>query len=147
MRLTSIILGPLFAYTALGRHIVPDDTMKVLKPGQVSCPSRLQAYCCYELDYSDLDVQCIGKATWHFCFLNTAKHRTGPGKVDYLDECLDHDPRPMCCCGYEPVPEMPWVSLDVNSTSNEWELIGSQVPPEISCDKDCHAVLDKHPEI
>ena len=77
--------------------------------GNHPCPTRLTAYCCYALDYSGFQVECIGK--WLRFLLRTrslAKVASpGPGKVEYLEECFDYDPRPMCCCGIEPPPNLP----------------------------------------
>ncbi|KAK3398181.1 hypothetical protein B0T20DRAFT_410367 [Sordaria brevicollis] len=78
--------------------------------GETTCPYHMEPSCCDSLDYSGFQVECIG-----------------PGKVEYLEKCLDYEPRPMCCCVYELRPDMP------------------QIPRQISCDKDC-ASLGKEPE-
>ncbi|CCC06916.1 hypothetical protein SMACR_12730 [Sordaria macrospora] len=81
----------------------------VTADGKTTCPPRLLSMCCDSLDYSGFQVECVG-----------------PGKVDYLEKCLEYESRPMCCCMYPTKPDMP------------------HVPREITCDKDCNAL--KGPE-
>ncbi|KAK3323940.1 hypothetical protein B0T19DRAFT_402211 [Cercophora scortea] len=50
-----------------------------------TCPERLNPYCCYSLDYSGFQVECVG-----------------PGKVDALSQCREYDPPTMCCCELDP---------------------------------------------
>ncbi|ESA42887.1 uncharacterized protein NCU08274 [Neurospora crassa OR74A] len=111
MRFSFLYFG--LAVPAMGILVPP--THENLSPGiegntfdgKTTCPRGTNTYCCDSLDYSGFQVECIG-----------------PGKVDYLEECLDYEPRPMCCCVYELIPDMP------------------HIPREISCDADCHALKE-----
>ncbi|KAK3951279.1 hypothetical protein QBC32DRAFT_215426 [Pseudoneurospora amorphoporcata] len=79
--------------------------------GKTTCPPRLLTMCCDSLDYSGFQVECVG-----------------PGKVDYLEKCLEFDSKPMCCCSFDIPPDMP------------------NIPRQITCDKDCNAVKDPEEE-
>ncbi|KAK3339355.1 hypothetical protein B0H65DRAFT_297863 [Neurospora tetraspora] len=81
--------------------------------GKTTCPSRTNAYCCDTLDYSGFQVECIG-----------------PGKVDYLEKCLDYEPRPMCCCVYELNPDMPHVSDDHSSKPYGYRIVEWSSPKQ-----------------
>ncbi|KAK4231334.1 hypothetical protein QBC38DRAFT_451349 [Podospora fimiseda] len=51
------------------------------------CPWPYQEFCCTKLDYSGMQVKCVG-----------------PGPVSKLEDCLRFEPMPMCCCGLNPIP-------------------------------------------
>ena len=100
----------------------PKEMMKVLitgEPGNTTCPGRLRSYCCYSLDFSDMQVECIGKHTSRAVAPEERAEKgstapdeetnhsvdtgcSGPGRVENLEKCLDYDPRPMCCCALDP---------------------------------------------
>ncbi|KAK0643547.1 hypothetical protein B0T16DRAFT_184675 [Cercophora newfieldiana] len=119
MYFPTALFTTLIACVVSARQIPLKSNMKSLGLGvqdeddeEDGCPSPNTSYCCYKLDYTCDQVECIG-----------------PGKVDSFEECRDYDPRPMCCCGFPGLPGMPWL------------------PAEMSCDKECYALKDKHREM
>ncbi|ESA42888.1 hypothetical protein GE21DRAFT_5834 [Neurospora crassa] len=133
MRFSFLYFG--LAVPAMGILVPP--THENLSPGiegntfdgKTTCPRGTNTYCCDSLDYSGFQVECIGRNELIVQSRSETPELTitdfpGPGKVDYLEECLDYEPRPMCCCVYELIPDMP------------------HIPREISCDADCHALKE-----
>lgn len=142
----------------------------VTADGKTTCPPRLLSMCCDSLDYSGFQVECVGRNELILqsraqIFELMINERPGPGKVDYLEKCLEYESRPMCCCMYPTKPDMPHVSDDHSPlvfmviSSVEWPYLQemfidnvddnnsnprNQVPREITCDKDCNAL--KGPE-
>ncbi|KAK4463769.1 hypothetical protein QBC42DRAFT_250297 [Cladorrhinum samala] len=53
------------------------------------CPRGYYAYCCDKLDYSGMQVKCVGV-----------------GAVSRLEDCLLFEPMPMCCCGHPAIPRL-----------------------------------------
>ncbi|KAL0472257.1 hypothetical protein QR685DRAFT_521503 [Neurospora intermedia] len=173
MRFSFLYFG--LAVPAMGILVPP--TRENLSPdiegntfdGKTTCPRGTNTYCCDSLDYSGFQVECIGRNELIFQSRTETSELTitklpGPGKVDYLEECLNYEPRPMCCCVYELIPDMPHVSdkhssnrtviagimewpspkqiaVDVDVDDNNSNP-SNQIPREISCDADCHALKE-----
>lgn len=86
--------------------------------GKTKCvPEGLVAYCCDQLDYSGLQVECVGMLSHYSSshqvqqFENYGLTSTcrclGPGPVEYLEQCLEYESKPMCCCGID-MEKMPF---------------------------------------
>ena len=117
--LISLIITLLATSAVTALHIPPSLDMEravgVKTANETTCPRNLTPYCCYYLDYSGTQVECIGKSQPP-PFFSSRKELTvvvvpGPGKVENLEKCRDYRPQPMCCCGYEKIPSMPWVGF------------------------------------
>ncbi|KAK3687653.1 hypothetical protein B0T22DRAFT_457737 [Podospora appendiculata] len=118
MRLSNIVSRVLCSYLATGAYGKSSSSANSNNNNNnnnnngkdATCPERLNPYCCYSLDYSNFEVECVG-----------------PGKVESLSQCREYDPPPMCCCELDPD----------NFRRNPGEF---KPPRIFSCDKDCVAL-------
>ncbi|KAK3987847.1 hypothetical protein QBC44DRAFT_330683 [Cladorrhinum sp. PSN332] len=77
--------APFESVDYLYTNINVNDNKPDLRP--TKCPRPYQEFCCTELDYSGMQVKCVG-----------------PGAVRQLEDCLRFEPMPMCCCGINSIP-------------------------------------------
>lgn len=60
------LIGATFLWLGANASSLPPlekvmDAFSTHEPGNTTCPGRLRSYCCYSLDFSDMQVECIGE--------------------------------------------------------------------------------------